>query len=293
MGLFRQLLQLTLLIPVACYGADALSVRIVSDDSGFAAQVASRIDTALKRMAPDVRVEVDQLPPPQHRLLIAIGTKGAKAIDSVGPETSVLAVLSPKHLPEGGGERTVTAIYGEMPSGRLINFAQLIQGKKSGSIGLIAGPVTQSRLSRLEAAASERGARLHVERIERENDAGPAAERVVRDSGVLLALPDPIAHTAGTVPPLLVITYWAGVPVIGYSESYLRAGAVAVLYSSPEQIAQQVAEIVTVIRQGKGLPPPQYLKYFTVGVNASVARSFGMSLPSAEELEAKLKGMRE
>jgi hypothetical protein len=268
-------------------------VRIVGDDAGFSSHVAARIDAALRRIGPDVRVEVDQSPTSQHRLLIAIGVKGTKAMESVGPETSVLAVLTPKHIQDGGAERAVTAIYGDMPPTRLINFAQLIQGRKSGAIGMIAGPVTQSRLPRLEAAASERGARLHVEKIEKENDAGPAAERVVRDSGVLLALPDPVAHTAGTVPPLLVITYWAGVPVVGYSEAYLRAGAVAVLYSTPEQIAQQVVETVTVIRQGKGLPPPQYLKYFTVGVNASVARSLGMSLPAADELEARLKGMRE
>ncbi|HEX5392280.1 MAG TPA: hypothetical protein VFW68_03315 [Rhodocyclaceae bacterium] len=268
-------------------------MRIVGDDAGFSAQVAARVDAALRRMLPDVRLDGDQPASSQHRLLIAIGTKGARAIDGVGAETLVLAVLPPKHVADGGGERAITAIYGDMPPGRLINFAQLVQGRRSGSIGLVAGPVTQSRLPRLEAAASERGARLHVEKIERENDAGPAVERVVRDSGVLLALPDPIAHTAGTVPPLLVITYWAGVPVIGYSEAYLRAGAVAVLYCSPEQIALQVAEVVAIIRQGKGLPPPQYLKYFIVGVNASVARSLGMSLPSAEELEVRLKGMRE
>lgn len=293
MGRFRQLLQFALLIPVVGYGADTLSVRIVGDDAGFSAQVSARIDTALRRMGPDVRLDGDLSSASPHRLLIAVGVKGAKAMDAVGAEVPVVAVLSPRHIADGGGDRTITSVYGDMSPGRLINFAQIVQGRKSGNIGLVAGPVTLSRLPRLEAAASERGAHLHVERIERENDAGPAVERIVRDSGVLLALPDPIAHTAGTVPPLLVVTYWAGVPVIGYSEAYLRAGAVAVLYSTPEQIAQQVAEIVAVIRQGKGLPPPQYLKYFTVGVNASVARSLGLSLSSAEELEARLKGLRE
>jgi ABC-type uncharacterized transport system substrate-binding protein len=134
---------------------------------------------------------------------------------------------------------------------------------------------------------------LHVERIDRENDAGPAVERLVRDASVLLALQDPVAHTAGTVPPLLLITYRAGVPVIGYSEAYLRAGAAAVLYSTPDQIAQQVVEIVGVFRQGKGLPSPQYAKYFSVGVNQSVARSLGLSLPPPAELEARLRSMKE
>lgn len=294
MSLLRQLVSLAILIPFACHAAESVSVRLVGDDSGFSAQVTSRIETTLKRLGPDVRLELEPSIPGQHRLLIAVGVKAARSVESSSADP-VLAVLPPGHSSDfgGGGDRAITVIYGDMPAGRLLNFAQLIQGKKGGAVGLIAGPVTLSRIARLEAAAGERAMRLHVEKIERENDAGPAVERVVRDSSVLLALPDPIAHTAGTVPPLLLITYWAGVPVIGYSDAYLRAGAVAVLYSSPEQIAQQVSDVVSAFRLGKGLPAPQYLKYFSVGVNHSVARSLGLSLPSPLELESKLKGMRE
>lgn len=132
-----------------------------------------------------------------------------------------------------------------------------------------------------------------VEKVERENDVGPGVERLVQQVGMLLALPDPVAHTAGTVPPLLLITYRAGVPVIAYSEAYLRAGAVAALYATPEQIAQQVVEMISSYRQGKTLPQSQGLKYFTIGSNPSVARSLGFNLPPLDELETRLKQMKE
>ena len=118
-------------------------------------------------------------------------------------------------------------------------------------------------------------------------------ERLVASSGVFLSLPDPIAQTPATVPPLLLMTYRAGVPVIGYSEAYLRAGAAVALYSTPEQIAQQISDTVLAFRRTGVLPANQILKYYTVGTNPSVLRSLGITLPAAEELENRLHQMKE
>lgn len=294
MRLLRPILSLVLLISAACHAAEPVSIQLVTDESAPAAQVSGRIESLIRRQLPEVRLDSEHSVSGYRRLIISVGSKGAHALDSISSDVAVLFVL-PRQPVEATsvGERTTSAVYGDMPPGRWMNFAQLVEGRHGGTVGILAGPVTAARLGRLESAASERAMRLHAEKIDRENDAGPAVERLVRDAAVLLALPDPIAHTAGTVPPLLLITYRTGIPVIAYSESYLRAGAAAVLYSTPDQIAQQVVEIVGAFRSGKGLPPPQYAKYFSVGINQSVARSLGLSLPPPAELEARLKAMRE
>lgn len=295
-------LRLLLLIPVlACSwsrASETLSVRLEGDDQGFSSQVLSKVDALLRRVEPDVTFwsDSDRAAGSSKRLLIAIGSKGARIADSAGAETAVLAVLPPRQTAEAysvGAGRLVSMIQGDMPVGRVFNFVQLMAGKKNGNVALIAGPATQNRLARIEAAAGDRNIRLHVEKVERETDVGPAVERSVQHAAWLLALPDAVAHSAGTVPPLLLISYRAGVPVLGYSESYLRAGAMAALYATPDQIAQQVLESVQAYRQGKGLPTVQYLKYFTVGVNVPVARSLGMQLPQVEEMEARLRQMKE
>lgn len=294
MRLLSPILWLALLISTACRAVEPVSVQLVSDESGAATQVASRIESLLRRQLPDVRIDGEHSPSGFRRLLIAVGSKGGHGLESLPSDVAVLFVLPRQSLDSSTlGDRTTSAVYGDIPPGRWMNLAQLIEGKRGRTIGILAGPVTAARVARLEAAAGERAMHLHVERIDRENDAGPAVERLVRDASLLLALPDPVAHTAGTVPPLLLITYRTGVPVIGYSEAYLRAGAAAVLYSTPDQIAQQVVEMVGVFRQGKGLPPPTYTKYFSVGINQSVARSLGLSLPQPAELEARLRAMKE
>lgn len=286
-----------MLLPLGGGAAEPLSLRLVGDDAGFSAQVVARIEALMRKYEPDVLInDAEHTGATHRRLLVAVGGKGARATEGAPSDLPVLAVLPPRQgqemLPLPGG-RAIGTVYGDMPPNRIFNFVQLLVQKRNTPIGLVAGPFTQSRLSRLEASANERGLRLLVEKVERENDVGPAVDRLVQQAGIFLALPDPVAHTAGTVPPLLLITYRAGVPVIGYSEAYLRAGAAAALYSTPEQIAQQVVDMIVAWRQGKPFPSVQGLKYFTVGSNPSVARSLGLSLPPPEELEARLKQMKE
>ena len=294
----RRLLLLLIFLSCRVWAAETVAVRLVGDEQGFSGQVLAKVDNLLRRADPDLIFLADneRYSSAQKRILITIGGKGLKAAESANNETSVLAVLPPRQVSDSypvGAGRLLSMIHGDMPLGRVFNFVQLMAGRKAGAVALIAGPATQSRLAKIETAAGERSIRLHVERVERETDVGPAVERSVQQSSLLLAIPDAVAHTAGTVPPLLLISYRAGVPVIGYSESYLRAGAMAALYATPDQIAQQVMESVQAYRQGKSLPTVQSLKYFTVGVNTPVARSLGLVLPQAEELESRLRQMKE
>ena len=296
MSLFQRIgSAFMLLIPLTGWAAEALSVRLIGGDAGFSAQVQTRIEALIRQTEPDINF-VESFPANARRLLIAIGAKGWRGAEGVGADLPVLAVLPPRlpyDLVATTSNRPMSAVYGDMPPGRFFNFVQLLAPKKGSTVALIAGPSLLPRVSRFESLAAERNMHLHVEKIERESDVGPAVERGVQHASLMLALPDPVAHTAATVPPLLLITYRAGVPVVAYSEAYLRAGAVAALYATPEQIAQQVLEIVSAYKQGKPLPPAQTLKYFTVGLNTSVARSLGLTLPPAEELETRLRQMKE
>ena len=110
---------------------------------------------------------------------------------------------------------------------------------------------------------------------------------------MLLAIPDPIVHNANTVQPILLMSYHAAIPVIAYSPAYQRAGAMVVLYTTPAQLAQQTLELVTAFREGRSLPAVQEAKYFSIGINTTVARSLGISLPDGQVMEQKLRLMKE
>ena len=69
----------------------------------------------------------------------------------------------------------------------------------------------------------------------------------------------------------------------------MQAGAVIALYSTASQISAQVVETLLQLREGRPAAAIQAPRYFTVGVNATVARSLGLPLPSGGELKERLR----
>lgn len=299
---FRFLFLLAVLLPLPAGAGDGFAVRLlVSDDNSYAQRAGVRLEALLRQAEPAITLEPWTPGASGRRLTVTVG---AKAWRSYGAEAEmegpVLAVAPTRPAFEEyhrtGGQ--VAAIHLEMPPGRIFNLIQAAMPQRTAvgmlaSVSTLVGPQSRGQLGRFEASAAERGLRLVSEMVEAENEVGPAVERLVRQSAVFLAMPDPVVHTANTVQPLLLLTYRASVPVIGYSESYLKAGAILAIYATPEQIAQQAFETILAYRQGKALPATQVPRYYTVRINDTVARSLGLTLPLAVDLEGRLRQMRE
>jgi putative ABC transport system substrate-binding protein len=116
-----------------------------------------------------------------------------------------------------------------------------------------------------------------------------ALKSVLETSDALLAVPDPMIYTRETAQPILLTSYRHQKPIFGYSQSYVRAGALAAVYTTSKQLAQQAAEIALKSQQAPSLlPPPQSPKYFSIIMNHQVARSLNIILKSEEEIYKKV-----
>jgi putative ABC transport system substrate-binding protein len=156
-------------------------------------------------------------------------------------------------------------------------------------VGVLVGPVAQKSVRALERKLQDRRHTLASETLSSSEDVIPALEKLLPRINVLLALPDPMAHNRNTVQPLLLTTYRAGIPVVGYSESYLQAGCTLALYSTVPQISTQVIETLQQLLDGRSVANVQSPRHYTVGVNGAVAHSLGLSLPPASELQERLR----
>lgn len=271
---------------------------IASGDNAFSRDTAIQLRIQLEDSVPGIVLQNDgaaMMPETVPHLVISVGEQAWNVASLLQGNVPILAVLpkrSAYETAEKRVDRNTSAIFLDQPVGRLLNLVS--QLKPGGTrVGVVLGPAAGRIGKELQEAAAERGQRLHLETVGEEIAVGRVLAGVLRDTNVLLAIPDPVVQTPNTVQPFLLMSYQAGVPVIGYSPSYQRAGAMVSLYATPEQIARQAAEAVAAWRQGKGLPKPQAAKYFTVGINAAVARSLGTTLPEAEALQRKLAAMKE
>lgn len=233
------------------------------------------------------------------RLAIAVGVGAADALAALPERPPVLAILVPRawYLKIGrtrlgaGSRRSQSAIYLDEPYERqalLIRLALpdvrrvgvLLSTEQSGVVGELDEALRAQRLSLVYATLKD-GERLNT-----------PLETVLSESDLLLALPDPQVFNRNTAQSLFLTSYRYRDPVLGYSRSLTRAGALLSLHSSPAQIGRQAAEWIGNAIQGGAvhLPPPAYPSYFSVSINDQVARSLGFNLPSETDLEKRLGG---
>ena len=157
-------------------------------------------------------------------------------------------------------------------------------------VGVLLGPTSALLEPGLDRAARRQGLQLVKSApIARSADIYPALSEVLNQSDVMLALPDPLLFNAETLQHILMATYRQRVPMLSYAAAHVRAGATMALFTSPTQVAHQMAQAVRATRSGAPLPRPAWAQHFTLAINDQVARSLGRQLPDMAQLEAALR----
>lgn len=114
-----------------------------------------------------------------------------------------------------------------------------------------------------------------------------ALERLLEESRVLLALPDVSIYNAKSARGILLTAYHKRVPVIAYSRTFVNNGALAAVYCTPKQIAEQTTRIMISLLQQDlcELPDPLYPDDFSVAINYQVANTLGLFLPNEAQVQ--------
>lgn len=227
-------------------------------------------------------------------LIVAVGVSAAQDLAMQNLPIPVLAVLIPRQafdkITRQRDHKLFSAVFLDQPEARQMELIRLAIPER-GHVGVVLGPDSVGSLKSLQAAAGEARLGLSFEKISAAEELLPALQRVLAESDVLLAVPDPLVFNKGTVQSLLLTTYRYQDPVIGFSHAYVKAGALASVYTTPEQAGRQAGDIVlrALANRPTWLPPPEYPKYFSVSVNYQVARSLGLSIGDELSLLQKLK----
>jgi len=298
-----------LAILIGSSSATAQILVVLSDGAAGYDAVADELRSGLK-LARDGQLRVDSVDAVHlasvndpafgaYELIVPVGLSAAQAVmareasSTMPPPT--LCLLIPRQsferlAPAVTNERPrrVSALFIDQPVSRQLDLLRIALPERH-RVGVILGPSSQALEGGLRSQAKARDLSLNFARVDASPGVYAALQSVMPDSDLLLLLPDPVATTADTVYGLLLTSYRAQIPVVGYSEGLLNAGALVSLYSTARQQGRQGAEIAGSILAHEPLPAPQHPKYFTVRVNASVARSLGLHLPAEGALYSALE----
>lgn len=232
------------------------------------------------------------------RLIVSVGTAATQKIFELNKTVPVLSTLVPRNsfrileetARKQGGLYFRSAIHLDQPISRHMGLVHRILPNKK-TVSVVLGPNTRFLEKELKSAAGNEGMHIQIETMGYAQRLIGPLNRALEDSDAFIAVPDSVVSNRQTVQNLLLTTYRQRVPVIAYSRAYVRAGALAAVYSTPEQIGRQAGELVGELMRSNNwsLPAPLHPKYFSVEVNRDVARSLGIIVPPKKDIERSLR----
>lgn len=251
----------------------------------------------LKRNVDLVVVDDPAKPVPDADLVISVGMKAATAV-AASSASAVLNVLIPKagyekllrDFPARANSKIFSAIFLDQPVARQIRLIAAVLPNKR-HVGVLFDSFPKDEIIQLRQQMSRHGFSLHERAIGQKLPLHEALQEVLQDSEVLLALPDSTVYNSSTLRNILLAAYRSGVPLIGFSPSYVKAGALCAVFSTPAQIAGQTVLAIQQFWEMATLPVAQYPQLFEVMVNEQVGRSLGLSTKSAAELHDEMSAL--
>lgn len=294
---------LTLCAALIVVSAPAATIAVVlSDASAPYQEVLDAIQSRLGAEHNVVRQLPDQLASTDTvstaRLVISVGVRAAEAVAQKSKKTPVIAVLVPRDWYIHGGQarlatdqRPATAVFLDQPYSRQLSLVR--EGlPEASTLGVVLSNTQAWQLHELQSQAKSLRLSVTGVIVDSEQRLVESLDKLLPGVDLLLALPDGGVFNRGTAQTIFLTTYRYRVPVVGYSSSLTRAGALVSIYSSPDQIGQQAAELAlkALSTGGVKLPAAQFPRYYSVSINAHVARSLGLELPAEATL---LKRMQE
>lgn len=229
-------------------------------------------------------------------VVIAVGAEAADAVADRSTAPILVVLISSPNLRALQQRHPRAKLGGFVLDQPLARHIRLIRATsaKTARVGVLLGPQSAPMRNALAEAGARQGVTMSFETIEDIDGLLPALERLLETSDAILAVPDPVAYSPSTARPILLTTYRYRKPLFGYSQAYVTAGAIASVYTAPEDAARQVGEWL-VAQQGAGhidLPVAEAPRYFSVGVNRHVARSLLYPVPDEATLVEAIEKRR-
>lgn len=265
---------------------------VLTDNSAPYQEFASSLQQRLKGSSWQISYTDTEPRAPERQPVALIVTAGSEALRKTlagAPRVPILATLLTEHAYQSqiGASRppAISAIYLDQPAQRQARLLRLLFPELQ-RVGLLLSEQSRQQADNLRAALAGQRLQPVSEFANGEEYILPTLEALLQRSEVLLALPDPLLYSRNTIKAILITSYRHRRPVIAFSPAMVKAGALAALHSTPQQIGRQAADML--ITNGARLPAPSGPSKFSIDINRSVADAFGLRLPEESDLFQKL-----
>jgi ABC-type uncharacterized transport system substrate-binding protein len=251
-------------------------------------------------LAPESAVEIRSLDlsrqktqeTPEAGLIITIGVRAAAELQNHPADVPVLNVLIPQDAYRqliAAARRETAAVFLDQPVERQFAVAHALLPTVHAA-GMLLGSESSADIASFSRAAGRFSLRLDIVTVDRGANPASAIRQLLTNNEVIVSTFDREAYQPATAKWLLYLALRQRRPIIGFSYALLEAGAVATVFSTPEDIARQTAGIVAAwVHTGVAPTGTAFPRYYNIGINARIAEKLGLNAPSEKVLEKRVR----
>lgn len=292
---------------LASPGAQALEIALLlSEHKGAAQQFVDALQVALKpgmhRVVQAGAVREDMRPElvAGADLILAAGRQAAETAlrDFDRPVLAVLIGLRDvERLRAAYPDRPLGAVVLDQPALRHMRLVRAILPQEA-RLGVLLGPDSRFFEADVMRAGALERVEIDIAEIADGKQLIGALQSLLDKAGALLPLPDGMVSSPGAARTILLTSYRYRRPIFAFSSAYVTAGALAAVFSTPEHIANDVADLLGADRVRAGRVEElasgfRYPERFDVAVNRTVARALGISVPDDQALRERVAGVED
>lgn len=222
------------------------------------------------------------------RLMVAVGTEALRAVSGLRAGLPVLTTMtlqadSGRVAGVGAEERAAAAVYLDVTvPAVLAGVKRALPGKNR--LGIIrnsgrGGPSAEQ----LREAASREGYSAQVAECTGPDGLLAAFLSLKGKADLVLCLPDSTLYNGATAKPLILASLQHRLPIIGFSSSFVRAGAAVGVYPDFQAVGRQTADFAVRCLTKRECAGQEYPKRLVVAVNQRVGRLLGIEFPERDK----------
>ncbi len=268
-------------------------VIISSSNSTYQKQTASKLHEKLEANgAMAMIISADDIISSSQNvktLYVAIGEHAIKSLHEFDSHAFVLRINSRK-IPGSKYTSAQSDLITAQPECRHIQLIKSLNPDWS-TVAVLSSVDSLDIAAALTKCTIRQNLNLKVYAITDKSDLLETLETAVEDNDVLLAITDPFIYNSHTVKNILLTAYRHRKPVIGYSDSFVQAGAVAAIYTSPESIGNKASRIISGFFDNNWQFDKNMYSTddFSISTNTHVATSLEIILPSKESIRKSME----
>lgn len=265
---------------------------VLADAAPYYAEALTSLRDRLGELLPDavVRTQTDTDPGKaladggEADLLVTIGSKALGATRAVPAGRGALHLFVTRddwlqQVARDPGLAQHSALVLDQPPVHLVALARALL-PKAHTLAIVLGPVGRRHLEAVRDEAENLGFEPLIGTLDANDNPLAVLSPLVRVADAVLVVPDNADFNSAMAKWLLQLSFRARTPVIAFSNAYVRAGALASVFTAPQDVGREGAELIAAGLAAGGLPREVRLpRRYSLAVNRDVAQALGIEVP--------------